>query len=153
MKQAKKMSILSRIFKKKKTVKKVKPKTKVTKAKKRISKRVAKKAKPVKRPIKSKKKQPAKAATKKKTSKKITKKEILIGVVTHYFPKVKAAVIKIKKDSIRLGDTLYVKGSTTDFRQKVISIQIDRTPVKEAKKGDIIISTNRGGCGTDIHVS
>ena len=56
--------------------------------------------------------------------------------VTHYFPHVNAAVLKIKTGEIRIGDVLQFKGHTTDFRQKVISMQIDHQPVVVAKKGD-----------------
>jgi len=56
--------------------------------------------------------------------------------VTHYFPHVNAAVLKIKTGEIRIGDELLFKGHTTDFKQKVISMQIDHQPVMIAKKGD-----------------
>lgn len=56
--------------------------------------------------------------------------------VTHYFPHVNAAVLKIKTGEIRIGDELLFKGHTTDFKQKVVSMQIDHQPVQIAKKGD-----------------
>ena len=56
--------------------------------------------------------------------------------VTHYFPHVNAAVLKIKTGDIRIGDELLFKGHTTDFKQKVVSMQIDHKPVLIAKKGD-----------------
>jgi hypothetical protein len=56
--------------------------------------------------------------------------------VTHYFPHVNAAVLKIKIGEIRIGDELFFKGHTTDFRQKVVSMQIDHQSVMIAKKGD-----------------
>jgi len=56
--------------------------------------------------------------------------------VTHYFPHVNAAVLKIKTGEIRIGDELLFKGHTTDFKQKVVSMQIDHQPVMIAKKGD-----------------
>jgi len=37
-----------------------------------------------------------------------------------------------------VGDTLHVKGHTTDFKQKVSSMQINHVPIKTAKKGDEI---------------
>ncbi len=61
-----------------------------------------------------------------------------IGEVTHFFPHVKAAVIKIKRDTISVGDTLYLKGHTTDFEQKVKSMQINRVPIEKASKGQEI---------------
>jgi hypothetical protein len=56
--------------------------------------------------------------------------------VTHYFPHVNAAVLKIKTGEIRIGDELLFKGHTTDFKQKVVSMQIDHQPVMIARKGD-----------------
>lgn len=61
-----------------------------------------------------------------------------IGDVTHYFPKVKAAAVMILKNSLKAGDEVYVKGHTTDFREKVLSIQLDRVPVAEGKRGEEI---------------
>lgn len=64
--------------------------------------------------------------------------EILAGKVTHYFPHVEAAVIKITKDKISSGDKLHIRGHSTDFTQVAESIQIDRVPVQSAKKGQEI---------------
>ena len=61
--------------------------------------------------------------------------EIFLGRVTHYFPQVKAGAVLIEKGAVSKGDTLHIKGHTTDFKQKVKSIQIDRAPVQKATKG------------------
>lgn len=58
----------------------------------------------------------------------------VIGVVTHYFPKVRAAVLKLKKP-LSIGEPIWVKGKTTDFRQTVASMQIERKPIEKAKAG------------------
>lgn len=75
----------------------------------------------------------------KKTIKKVGKtkepKQELVGNVIHYFPKVKAAVIKIKKGPLLEGDVIYIKGHTTNIKQKIVSMQIDREPIKKAIKG------------------
>lgn len=102
-------------------------KKKRVKTKKQIRKRVAakRKTKPAQR--------------KKKTAQiKKTTNEVLAGKVTHYFPHVEAAVIKITKDKISMGDNLHIKGHSTDFTQTVDSIQIDRVAVNSAKKGQEI---------------
>ena len=62
-------------------------------------------------------------------------KEVLVGEVVHYFRKVKAAVIKVKKSGVAIGDHIKVKGHTTDFDQKIKSMQIDHEPVESASKG------------------
>lgn len=61
-----------------------------------------------------------------------------IGEITHFFPHVKAAVIKLKKDTLSPGNTIYIKGHTTDFEQKVKSIQINHAPIEKAEKGQEI---------------
>ncbi len=69
--------------------------------------------------------------------KKPAEKENLIGVVTHYFPHVRAAVVKLKAP-LSVGDVLKIKGHTTDFQQSVNSMQINHVPINQAKKGDEI---------------
>lgn len=66
------------------------------------------------------------------------KKLEVIGQVTHYFPHVKAAVIKIKKGPLVIGDSVQIKGCTTDFKQKIDSMQIDHKPITKATKGNEI---------------
>jgi hypothetical protein len=64
-------------------------------------------------------------------------KEKILGTVTHYFPKVRAAVIKLKTP-LSLGDVIKIKGHTTDFTQTITSMQIDHVSINSAKKGDEI---------------
>ena len=95
---------------------------------------------------KAKKPQIKKLAKRKVTGAKIkkTKKQApelsleKIGKVTHYFPQVKAAAVMLLKDSLKVGDSIYIKGHTTDFKEKVKSIQLDRVPIQEGKKGQEI---------------
>ncbi len=61
-----------------------------------------------------------------------------IGVVTHYFPHVNAAAVMLKKDGLKVGDDIYLKGHTTDFMEKVQSIQLDHVPIQEGRKGQEI---------------
>ncbi|MBI3306222.1 MAG: translation elongation factor-like protein [Candidatus Omnitrophica bacterium] len=62
----------------------------------------------------------------------------LIGLVTHYFPQVNAAVVKIDRSNLVVGDRVHIKGHTTDFKQTLNSLQIDRKPIEKAGKGDEI---------------
>ena len=68
---------------------------------------------------------------------KAEKKEELIGKITHYFGKIEVGIVELSKE-LNIGDTIHVKGSTTDFEQKVKSIQIEHEQVEKAKKGDVI---------------
>lgn len=105
--------------------------------------KTAKKAAGKRRPKKSSQKQ--KASTRKRKAKKpkaVEKKAgppkaQVIGMVTHYFPKVGAAVVKLKKP-LAIGDSIVLQGSTTNFQQQVESIEIDHVSIQKAKKGDEI---------------
>jgi len=110
----------------------LKKKKKVTAKKKTLKKKVARKSIKKKTPVKPKKK-----ALKTKKTLKPKKKKDVIGIITHYFPKVRAAVIKLKAPLV-VGDSIKIKGHTTDFTENVESIQIDRIPIKAAKKGQEI---------------
>lgn len=61
-----------------------------------------------------------------------------VGEVTHYFPHVNAAAVKILKDALRVGDQICIKGHTTDFKEDVVSIQLDHASIPEGKKGQEI---------------
>jgi putative protease len=42
------------------------------------------------------------------------------------------------KNSLKAGEEIYIKGHTTDFKEKVDSMQLDHVPVQEGKKGQEI---------------
>jgi len=48
------------------------------------------------------------------------------------------AAIEITQDTLAVGDTIHVKGHTSDFRQTVDSMQIDGQPVEEATVGQSV---------------
>ena len=60
-----------------------------------------------------------------------------IGAIRHYYSKIGVAVIDLTA-KIAVGDTIRVKGSTTDFRQKVESMQIEHADVQNASAGQSI---------------
>ena len=122
-------------------MKKKKIKKKVTRKKKparRIKKKVT--SKPRKRVVKGKKKKTPKPKKSSKISAFIPAGASLeeIGIVTHYFPHVDAAVIKLTKGSLSQGDSIILKGHTTDFKEKIISMQLDHVPITSASKGQEI---------------
>jgi putative protease len=98
---------------------------------------VKKKAKKV-----SKARKTVKAKTKKKKAKAKAKEKVL-GMVEHFFGKISVAAIKVKAP-IRVGDVVRIKGSTTDFVQKIESMQIEHQNVLKARKGDEIGIKVRG---------
>ena len=60
-----------------------------------------------------------------------------IGEVIDYFSRVGVIAIKLSS-ALKIGDTIHIKGHTTDITQEVESMQINNKPVKGAKKGDDI---------------
>jgi putative protease len=105
-------------------------------------KKVAKSVKRAKPAVKKAVKRPAKKKVIKKAKKQTPKTPELslekIGEVTHYFPHVNAAAVKLKKSGLKVGDEIYLKGHTTDFKEKVESIQLDHATIPEGKKGQEI---------------
>ena len=55
-----------------------------------------------------------------------------IGAVTHYYSHLSVAIIDMKLGALSVTDTIHIKGSTTDFKQPVQSIEVDHKPVTEA---------------------
>lgn len=64
--------------------------------------------------------------------------EVEIGIVTHYFGKAQVAGIELTEGDLSVGDTIHIKGHTSDFTQTIDSMQIDNEPVEHAKKGQTI---------------
>lgn len=64
--------------------------------------------------------------------------EAELGKITHYFSKIGVAAIEITQDTLRVGDTIHIKGHTSDFNQKIDSMQIDGRSVAEATVGQSI---------------
>ncbi len=64
--------------------------------------------------------------------------ETRIGTVTHYYNHLHVAGVTITDGELHIGDTIHVKGHTSDFEQKVESMQIDHEAVEVAKPGEQI---------------
>ncbi|MBI5599376.1 MAG: translation elongation factor-like protein [Deltaproteobacteria bacterium] len=62
-------------------------------------------------------------------------KEKKVGTVDHYYSHLGVVTLTLEGD-LNVGDTIRVKGHTTDFTQKVDSIQVEHKDVAGAKKGD-----------------
>jgi putative protease len=125
----------------------------------RKAKAKAKKKAPAKRPAARKKaaKKPAKKAPVRRAAPKAKKKPAgrparakpapvtpaalpppgeRIGIVTHYFSNISVAVIKIESGHLRVGNTIHIRGHTTDFKQRIDSIQVEHKPVQEVGPND-----------------
>ncbi len=61
-----------------------------------------------------------------------------IGKISHYFGKIEVAAIELTEGSLAVGDTIHIKGHTTDLTEKIDSIQIEHDQVQSAKQGQSI---------------
>lgn len=57
-----------------------------------------------------------------------------IGVVTHFFGGIDVAIVKFNT-RVKVGESVHFKGATTDFSEKISSMQYDHKPISSAKKG------------------
>ena len=58
----------------------------------------------------------------------------LLGKITHFFPNIMVAIVKVEKN-ISIGDKIVIEGHGNSFEQEVSSMQIEKKPIKVAKKG------------------
>ncbi len=60
-----------------------------------------------------------------------------IGKITHYYGHLSVGIIELS-DGLKLGETIHIKGHSSDFTQTIDSMQIEHASVSEAKSGDSI---------------
>jgi translation elongation factor EF-1alpha len=63
--------------------------------------------------------------------------EAEIGRVTDFFAKPVAAGIELS-GTLRIGDRIHIKGSTTDMELTVESMQVERVDIANGKPGDLV---------------
>jgi len=59
-----------------------------------------------------------------------------IGVIQHYFDKISVAIISVTQDELSIGDTIHIKGHTTDVSMKIESMQFEHNKIEKAKVGE-----------------
>jgi hypothetical protein len=59
-----------------------------------------------------------------------------IGVVTHYYSHLSVAIIRMESGTLRVGDVIHIRGHTTDFSQKVESLEVNHAPVTEVRPNE-----------------
>lgn len=62
--------------------------------------------------------------------------EVIVGRVSHYFPRVEVAVVELTDDELRIGDSVRVLGTTSNFTQVIESMEIDHSPVEAVRAGE-----------------
>jgi translation elongation factor EF-Tu-like GTPase len=63
--------------------------------------------------------------------------DLEIGRVTDFFAKPVVAGIELSS-TLKIGDKIHIKGSTTDMQLTVASMQIERVNITEGKPGDVV---------------
>jgi hypothetical protein len=60
-----------------------------------------------------------------------------IGVVTHYYGHLSVIAMQLEPGAtLRVGDVIHILGHTTDFTQKVESLEVNHAPVTEVAPND-----------------
>ena len=59
-----------------------------------------------------------------------------IGVVTHYYGHLSVATLRLESGTLRIGDMIHIRGHTTDFSQRVESLEVDHAPATEVGPND-----------------
>jgi len=59
-----------------------------------------------------------------------------IGVVTHYYSHLSVAILRLEFGTLRVGDVIYIRGHTTDFSQRVESLEVNHAPATEVGPND-----------------
>ncbi len=134
-----------------KSVRKAKPKKKVLKKKtlrkktikkKTVKKKAAKKAAPrLQRPVPSKKPtmiEPGPTPAGIPPVEEPAANEEALGSVTHYYGHLGVAVVQLNKGVLKAGDSIHIKGHTTDFTQKVESLEFEHQHVDQASAGQSV---------------
>ncbi|MBI3317715.1 MAG: hypothetical protein HYZ90_01015 [Candidatus Omnitrophica bacterium] len=58
-----------------------------------------------------------------------------IGEVISFFAVPSAAILKIEKGSLKIGDSIWIRGHTTDLKETVQSMQVEHQAITQAEKG------------------
>ena len=59
-----------------------------------------------------------------------------IGVVTHYYSHLSVATLRLESGTLRVGDVIHIRGHTTDFSQRVDSLEVNHAPATEVGPND-----------------
>ena len=61
-----------------------------------------------------------------------------IGTVTHYYEHAGACVVRLETGGIAVGDTVHIRGHTTDYYQRVERLERDHASIASAAPGEEI---------------
>jgi putative protease len=59
-----------------------------------------------------------------------------IGVIQHYFDKISVAIITVTQGELNVGDTVHIKGHTSDVSTQISSMQFEHKVIEKVKVGE-----------------
>jgi len=62
--------------------------------------------------------------------------KVLVGHITHYYPKIRVALIDLKHKGLNVNENIQIEGEKTFIEQKVDSMEMKNKEIKKAKKGE-----------------
>ncbi len=72
-----------------------------------------------------------------------------IGKVTHYFDRIGVAVLELE-DGLKVGDKIHIIGRSTDFVQRVSSMEIEHHKMQAVSAGaDVALKVDEEVCEGD----
>jgi len=87
---------------------------------------------------------PAKDDISKQYGSEAVKKKIYIGKIINYYSNKKVMVVKVENGGLRIDDNILIIGNTTGVvKMKINSMEIDKNPINEIKKGLVGILVNK----------
>lgn len=64
--------------------------------------------------------------------------ELKVGRVVEYYARIGVAGIQIEEGSLSIGDTIHIRGHTTNFEQVVESMELQHEPIQKAEPGQMV---------------
>jgi hypothetical protein len=63
-------------------------------------------------------------------------REERIGVVTHYYNHLAVAIVRLESGRLHVGDVIHIRGHTSDFSQRVESLEVNHAATTEVGPND-----------------
>jgi putative protease len=63
-------------------------------------------------------------------------REERIGVVTHYYNHLAVAIVRLESGHLHVGDVIHIRGHTSDFSQRVESLEVNHAATTEVGPND-----------------
>jgi hypothetical protein len=63
-------------------------------------------------------------------------REERIGVVTHYYNHLAVAIVRLESGRLHVGDVIHIRGHTSDFTQRVESLEVNHASTTEVGPND-----------------